>query len=53
MGGEADEMDVSSCHPLFGVWRNATVLGMTLNCSRLKGWKAGRLASGLFFAPGL
>ena len=28
-GGGVDEMDVSPCHPLYGVWRNTAVLSMT------------------------
>jgi len=28
-GGGVDEMDVSSCYSLLGVWRNTAVLSMT------------------------
>jgi hypothetical protein len=38
-GGEANEMDVPSCHSLFRVWSNMAVLSMTLNRSSGKGRK--------------
>src|SRR4030067_864298 len=35
-GGEPDEMAISSCHPLLGMWGNRWVPSMTLNCSSVK-----------------
>ncbi len=47
-GGEANEMDVSSCHSLFGLWCNTLVLRTTINCSKLRGPTADLLSAFLF-----
>jgi hypothetical protein len=61
-GGEVDEMDVSSCNPLFDLRVNTYVLSKTLNCSlKVKGViseqpeefsKASRFSTGLFLQFG-